>query len=84
MLTNAESVLAETHLHPGYLTDSNMTRLPVVWARPKPNSPSQRVGVIDAVLSEDVDNFLFGATMVIQKCILSLFLCALSDLLTAR
>ncbi|KAN0100986.1 hypothetical protein V8E55_000970 [Tylopilus felleus] len=44
-----------------------MTRLPVVWARPKPNSPSQRVGVIDAVLSEDVDNFLFGATMVIQN-----------------
>jgi Holliday junction resolvase YEN1 len=26
-----------------------------------------RMGVIDAVLSDDVDNFLFGATMVIRK-----------------
>ena len=27
-----------------------------------------RVGIIDAVLSDDVDNFLFGATTVIRKC----------------
>lgn len=26
-----------------------------------------RMGIIDAVLSDDVDNFLFGATMVIRK-----------------
>lgn len=26
-----------------------------------------RIGIIDAVLSDDVDNFLFGATMVIRK-----------------
>jgi Holliday junction resolvase YEN1 len=26
-----------------------------------------RIGSIDAVLSDDVDNFLFGATMVIRK-----------------
>lgn len=26
-----------------------------------------RIGVIDAVLSDDVDNFLFGARMVIRK-----------------
>lgn len=26
-----------------------------------------RIGAIDAVLSDDVDNFLFGATMVIRK-----------------
>jgi len=25
-------------------------------------------GVIDAILSDDVDNFLFGAKMVIRKC----------------
>jgi Holliday junction resolvase YEN1 len=29
------------------------------------------IGVIDAVLSDDVDNFLFGATLVIRKCVLS-------------
>ena len=29
-----------------------------------------RIGVIDAVLSDDADNFLFGATMVIRKCVL--------------
>ena len=28
-----------------------------------------RIGVIDAVLSDDADNFLFGATMVIRKCV---------------
>ena len=26
-----------------------------------------RIGVIDAVLSDDVDTFLFGATMVVRK-----------------
>jgi 5'-3' exonuclease len=26
-----------------------------------------RVGVIDGILSDDVDNFLFGATLVIRK-----------------
>lgn len=26
-----------------------------------------RLGVIDAVLSDDVDTFLFGATMVVRK-----------------
>ena len=26
-----------------------------------------RIGVIDAIISDDVDNFLFGATMVIRK-----------------
>lgn len=31
-----------------------------------------RTGVIDAVLSDDVDNFLFGATMVIRKQVLTL------------
>ena len=25
-------------------------------------------GAIDAILSDDVDNFLFGAKMVIRKC----------------
>jgi Holliday junction resolvase YEN1 len=30
-----------------------------------------RIGLIDAVLSDDVDNFLFGATMVIRKQALS-------------
>lgn len=29
-----------------------------------------RIGIIDAVLSDDVDNFLFGATMVIRKQVL--------------
>ena len=29
------------------------------------------IGVIDAVLSDDVDNFLFGAKMVIRKCALA-------------
>ena len=29
------------------------------------------VGIIDAVLSDDVDNFLFGAKMVIRKCALA-------------
>lgn len=43
-----------------------------------------RVGVIDAVLSDDVDNFLFGATMVIRKSVLTFSLRALSDLLAAR
>ena len=28
-----------------------------------------RIGVIDGVLSDDVDNFLFGATTVIRKCV---------------
>ncbi len=28
-----------------------------------------RLGVIDAVLSDDVDNFLFGATLVMRKCV---------------
>lgn len=27
------------------------------------------IGVIDAILSDDVDNFLFGAKMVIRKCV---------------
>ena len=27
-----------------------------------------RTGVIDAVLSDDVDTFVFGGTMVIRKC----------------
>ena len=31
-----------------------------------------RIGIIDAVLSDDVDNFLFGATMVIRKQVLSI------------
>jgi len=26
-----------------------------------------RIGVIDGILSDDVDNFLFGATTVIRK-----------------
>ena len=26
------------------------------------------IGVIDAILSDDVDNFLFGAKMVVRKC----------------
>lgn len=26
-----------------------------------------RIGVIDGILSDDVDNFLFGATVVIRK-----------------
>jgi Holliday junction resolvase YEN1 len=30
-----------------------------------------RIGVIDAVLSDDVDTFVFGGTMVIRKCALS-------------
>ena len=29
------------------------------------------VGIIDAVLSDDVDNFLFGAKIVIRKCALA-------------
>ncbi len=29
------------------------------------------IGVIDAVLSDDVDNFLFGAKMVIRRCALA-------------
>ncbi len=29
------------------------------------------IGVIDAVLSDDVDNFLFGAKMVIRRCTLA-------------
>jgi 5'-3' exonuclease len=29
------------------------------------------IGIIDAVLSDDVDNFLFGAKMVIRKCALA-------------
>lgn len=41
-----------------------------------------RIGIIDAVLSDDVDNFLFGATMVIRKCVLSFPFVALSDLLS--
>lgn len=28
-----------------------------------------RIGVIDGILSDDVDNFLFGATTVIRKCV---------------
>ncbi|EJD52511.1 PIN domain-like protein, partial [Auricularia subglabra TFB-10046 SS5] len=28
-----------------------------------------RIGVIDAVLTDDVDTFLFGATMIIRKCV---------------
>jgi len=30
------------------------------------------IGIIDAILSDDVDNFLFGATMVIRKQVPSL------------
>jgi len=30
------------------------------------------IGVIDAILSDDVDNFLFGAKMVVRKCALCL------------
>lgn len=29
------------------------------------------MGIIDAVLSDDVDNFVFGAKMVIRKCVLA-------------
>ena len=29
-------------------------------------------GVIDAILSDDVDNFLFGAKMVVRKCAVGL------------
>lgn len=32
-----------------------------------------RTGVIDAVLSDDVDTFVFGGRMVIRKCALSSF-----------
>ena len=39
-----------------------------------------RIGIIDAVLSDDVDNFLFGAIMVIRKCVLSFSFGTLSDL----
>ena len=28
-----------------------------------------RIGVIDAIISDDVDTFLFGATMIIRKCV---------------
>ena len=31
-------------------------------------------GVIDAVMSDDVDNFLFGAKMVVRKCVLDITL----------
>ena len=34
------------------------------------------VGIIDAILSDDVDTFLFGAKMVIRKCALSSPSCA--------
>jgi Holliday junction resolvase YEN1 len=30
------------------------------------------IGVIDAILSDDVDNFLFGAKMVVRKCVVCL------------
>jgi 5'-3' exonuclease len=30
-----------------------------------------RMGVIDVILSDDVDNFLFGAKMVVRKCALA-------------
>jgi len=33
-----------------------------------------RTGVIDAVLSDDVDTFVFGGTMVIRKCVSSSYL----------
>lgn len=33
-----------------------------------------RTGVIDAVLSDDVDTFVFGGTMVIRKCASSSYL----------
>jgi Holliday junction resolvase YEN1 len=26
------------------------------------------IGIIDAILSDDVDNFLFGAKIVVRKC----------------
>jgi hypothetical protein len=32
-----------------------------------------RTGVIDAVLSDDVDTFVFGGMMVIRKCVSSVF-----------
>ena len=28
-----------------------------------------RIGVIDAIITDDVDTFLFGATMLIRKCV---------------
>ena len=31
------------------------------------------IGIIDAVLSDDVDNFLFGANTVIRKCVWALY-----------
>ena len=43
-----------------------------------------RIGIIDAVLSDDVDNFLFGATMVIRKSVLLFTPSALSHILTAQ
>jgi len=43
-----------------------------------------RVGVIDAVLSDDVDNFLFGATMVIRKFVFLPNFSSSSHLPTAR
>jgi 5'-3' exonuclease len=30
------------------------------------------IGAIDAILSDDVDNFLFGAKIVIRKCVMAL------------
>lgn len=41
-----------------------------------------RIGIIDAVLSDDVDNFLFGATMVIRKCVFLFTFTSFSDLLS--
>ena len=40
-----------------------------------------KTGVIDAVLSDDVDSFLFGATTVIHRCVLADFSCKLSHTL---
>ena len=43
-----------------------------------------RVSIVDAVLSDDVDNFLFGATMVIRKSVFSFPFSASSQILVAR
>ena len=29
------------------------------------------MGIIDAILSDDVDNFLFGAKLVVRKCVVA-------------
>ena len=54
------------------LTLPNLIRTPV-WQAPGEAEAElsylNRVGVIDGILSDDVDNFLFGALTVIRKCV---------------